>query len=72
MRQSQELEDERDDDPIPYPFTLVVPPQPTVNPLTILERLAFVGIFSLLALFLWILGRGVFLSVRELWRLVWS
>jgi hypothetical protein len=69
MRQSQELEDEHDDDPIPYPFTQVVPPQPRVDPPTILERLAFAGIFALLALLLWIFGRGVFLSVREIWRL---
>lgn len=68
MRLSQEREDERNNEPIPYPFTLVVPPQPTVDPPTFLERLAFAGIISLLALFLWILGRGIFLAVRELWR----
>jgi len=71
MSKSQELEDECDDDPITYPFTRVVPPQPTVTPPTIRERLALAAIFSLLALLLWIVGRGVFLSVRELWRLVW-
>lgn len=72
MRPSQELEDERDDDEmIPYPFTQVVPPQPmTVNPPTILERITFIAIIALLVLMLWIICRGIFLSTRELWRLL--
>lgn len=69
MKHSQELEDEHDEEPIPYPFTRVVPPHPMVDPPTFLQRLAFVGVMALLALILWIFGRGVFLSVRELWRL---
>jgi hypothetical protein len=71
MRQSQELEDEHRDEPISYPFTQVVTPRPRVDPPTILERLAFAGLISLLALLLWILCRGIFLAIRELWRLVW-
>jgi hypothetical protein len=70
MSKSQELEDECDDDPITYPFTQVVPPRPTVTPPTIRERLVLIAIFSLATLLLWIVGRGVFLSTRELWRLL--
>jgi hypothetical protein len=71
VNQSQEREDEHTEDEFEYTLEQVVGRPLQTPPVSIFDRLMMLLIVGLLGLVLWIVLRGVCLSIRELVRLVW-
>jgi hypothetical protein len=71
VNQSQEREDEHTEDEFEYTLEQVVGRPLQTPPTSLFDRLMMALIVGVLGLVLWIVLRGVYLSIRELVRLVW-